>query len=133
MSPKTKAPNSLHLYIDLNSRLSEIQKEFSTHFPFLKIEFFKVPHKIGQGLIKDLIINSNKLVKDCSTIKKGGVIEFTTVTPVSDLETKFFKDFKLSVQVFRKAGSIWLETTATDSWTLAQQNDEGAEFSTPSK
>ena len=133
MSPKTKAPNSLHLYIDLNSRLSEIQKEFNTNFPFLKIEFFKVPHKIGQGLKKDLIINSNKLVKDCTTIKKGGVIEFTTVTPVSDLETKFFKDFKLSVQVFRKAGSVWLETTATDSWTLEQQNEEGAEFSTPSK
>jgi hypothetical protein len=133
MSPKTKTPNSLHLYIDLNSRLSEIQKEFNTHFPFLKIEFFKVPHKIGQGLKKDLIINANKLVKDCSTIKKGGVIEFTTVTPVSDLETKFFKDFKLSVQVFRKAGSVWLETTATDNWTLAQQNEEGAEFSTPSK
>ena len=133
MSPKTKAPNSLHLYIDLNSKLSEIQKEFNSYFPFLKIEFFKAPHKIGQGLKKDLIINSNKLVKDCSTIKKGGVIVFNAVTPVSDLESKFFRDFKLSVQVFRKAGRVWLETTATDSWTLTQQNEEGAEFSTPSK
>ena len=133
MLSESKASNALHLYIDLNSRLSEIQKEFSSYFPFLKIEFFKAPHKVGQGLKKDLIINSNKLVKDCSTVKKGGVIEFTSVTPVSDLETKFFKDFKLSVQVFRKAGRVWLETTATDSWTLAQQNEEGAEFSTPSK
>jgi hypothetical protein len=131
MSPKTKVPNSLHLYIDLNAKLSEIQIEFNSHFPFLKIEFFKVPHKIGQGLKKDLIINSNKLVKDCSTVKKGGVIEFNAVTPVSDLETKFFKDYKLSVQVFRKAGNVWLETTATDSWTLTQQNEVGAEFSTP--
>jgi hypothetical protein len=133
MSPKTKALNPLHLYIDLNSKLSEIQIEFNTYFPFLKIEFFKVPHKIGQGLKKDLIINSNKLVKDCSTIKKGGVIVFSAVTLVSELEAKFFKDFKLSVQVFRKAGGVWLETTATDSWNLAQQNEEGAEFSTPSK
>ena len=133
MTLKTKALIPLHLYIDLNSKLSEIQIEFNTYFPFLKIEFFKVPHKIGQGLKKDLIINSNKLVKDCSTIKKGGVIVFSAVTLVSELEAKFFKDFKLSVQVFRKAGGVWLETTATDSWNLAQQNEEGAEFSTPSK
>ena len=133
MLTKTKVSNTLHLYIDLNAKLSEIQREFNTYFPFLKIEFFKVPHKIGQGLKKDLIINSNKLVKDCSTAKKGGVIEFNQTTLVSDLELKFFKDYKLSVQVFRKAGRVWLETTATDSWSLAQQNEEGAEFSTPSK
>ncbi|MFM7016742.1 MAG: hypothetical protein ACKOX3_10490 [Bacteroidota bacterium] len=133
MLSEQQASNSLHLYIDLNSKLSEIQREFSGLFPFLKIEFFKIPHKVGQGLTKDLIINSNKLVKDCSTVKKGGVIEFSKSTPVSDLELKFFKDFKLSVQVFRKAGRVWLETTATDSWTLAQQNEEGAEFSTPAK
>jgi len=133
MKNKAQEQNSLHLYIDLNSKLSEIQSEFNTYFPYLKIEFFKVPHKIGQGLKKDLIINSNKLVKDCSTIKRGGLIEFSNITPVSDLEFKFYKEFKLSVQVFRKAGRVWLETTATDNWTLAQQNEEGAEFSTPSK
>ena len=133
MKNKAQEQNSLHLYIDLNSKLSEIQLEFNTYFPYLKIEFFKVPHKIGQGLKKDLIINSNKLVKDCSTIKRGGLIEFSNITPVSDLEFKFYKEFKLSVQVFRKAGRVWLETTATDNWTLAQQNEEGAEFSTPSK
>ncbi len=133
MTNKAQEQNSLHLYIDLNSKLSEIQTEFNSYFPYLKIEFFKVPHKIGQGLKKDLIINSNKLVKDCSTIKRGGLIEFSYITPVSDLEFKFYKEFKLSVQVFRKAGRVWLETTATDNWTLAQQNEEGAEFSTPSK
>ena len=29
---------------------------------------------------------------------------------------------KLSAQVFRKSGKIWLETTFTDSWTLKKQN-----------
>jgi hypothetical protein len=35
------------------------------------------------------------------------------------------------VQVSRKSGTLWLETTMTDSWTLGQQNEHGRELSTP--
>lgn len=49
---------------------------------------------------------------------------------VSELE-KLFKDkFKLAVQVFRKSGNLWLETTMTDNWSLLQQNNHGREIST---
>jgi hypothetical protein len=41
--------------------------------------------------------------------------------------------YGLSVQVFRKSGNVWLETSATDNWTLRQQNNEGAELSTQMK
>jgi hypothetical protein len=27
--------------------------------------------------------------------------------------------------VFRKSGAVWLITSATDNWTLSQQNEEG--------
>jgi hypothetical protein len=26
------------------------------------------------------------------------------------------------VQVFRKSGKLWIQTTATDQWTLGEQN-----------
>jgi hypothetical protein len=49
---------------------------------------------------------------------------------VKDLE-KIFKDqFSLAMQVFRKSGNLWLETTMTDNWTLQQQNEHGREIST---
>ena len=49
---------------------------------------------------------------------------------VNELE-KIFKDrFNLAVQVFRKSGNLWLETTMTDNWTLQQQNNHGGEIST---
>jgi hypothetical protein len=35
----------------------------------------------------------------------------------------------LYVQVFRKSGKVWLETTATDNWSLYKQNEEGQELS----
>jgi hypothetical protein len=34
------------------------------------------------------------------------------------------------VQVFRKSGNVWLETSATDAWSLKQQNQEGMDLST---
>jgi hypothetical protein len=33
------------------------------------------------------------------------------------------------VQVFRKSGKVWLETTVTDGWTLEEQNLQGEALS----
>ena len=43
---------------------------------------------------------------------------------VGDLEQRFQDVYGLSVQVFRKSGKVWLETTVTDNWTLDEQNDK---------
>ena len=49
-------------------------------------------------------------------------------------DEKIFKDqFSLAVQVFRRSGNLWLETTMTDNWTLRQQNEHGREISTDNK
>lgn len=58
-----------------------------------------------------------------------GFIHITDDMPVSKLEQLFLDQFGLSVQVFRKSGSSWLETTFTDDWTLKRQNDAGMELS----
>ena len=52
---------------------------------------------------------------------------------VEELERILKKDFGLRAQVFRKSGNLWLETTMTDGWTLAQQNYHGKELSTTEK
>jgi hypothetical protein len=33
--------------------------------------------------------------------------------------------FGLHVQVFRKSGSLYIETTNSDDWSIGQQNAEG--------
>ena len=40
---------------------------------------------------------------------------------VYELERSFKNLFGLNVQVSRKAGMIWLETTKTDKWSLQKQ------------
>lgn len=124
-------PNNIPMSISIleNRHLFELQEDFNALFPFLKIEFFKAPHTIGEASAKNQLHDNNRIVSDCRLKKSEGVLAISDAMTVSDLEAKFFDDFGLSAQVFRKSGNVWLETSATDNWTLRQQNDEGAELS----
>ena len=48
---------------------------------------------------------------------------------VTELERQFRELYGLHVLVFRKSGKVWLETTVTDGWTLAEQNNQGEALS----
>lgn len=50
---------------------------------------------------------------------------------VSEFESAVKLLFNVNVQVFRRANSVWLETTKTDDWTLAKQNLAGQESLSP--
>lgn len=119
----------MSIAINGSRKLYEIQNDFNAVFPYLKIEFFKAPHKIGESNTKNQLHDLNKAVSDCRMKNAEGFIEFNELTTVGELEARFYDDFGLSAQVFRKSGNVWLETSATDSWTLRQQNEEGAELS----
>jgi hypothetical protein len=119
----------LDITVTNNRKLEDLQADFSACFTFLKIEFFKSPHKIGEGSAKTLIYERNRMVRDCRAKNTEGLLKVSENMLVSELEEKFLKDFGLAVQVFRKSGNVWLETSATHAWTLRQQNDEGAELS----
>lgn len=105
--------------------IENVQKQFNGIFPYLKIEFFREPHVAGKGTAKNKIIDATTRLGLVQKIKKDGTIEVKAEMNVSTFEKLFEDRFGLYVQVFRKSGSIWLETSATDSWTLEQQNEEG--------
>ena len=48
---------------------------------------------------------------------------------VDTLEQHFNDHFGINIQVFRKSGKSWLQTTTTDEWTLTEQNKKGEEMS----
>lgn len=114
-----------HLIIEGNQNIRTVQQEFNRLFPFLKIEFFTEPHPAGKLTVKSKMINSNERIADVQRKQGSGLIDVSGTSTVSKLENSFEEQFGLYVQVFRKSGSIWLETSATDSWTLDQQNEEG--------
>ncbi len=121
---------NMNLHIAPNSLISDIQKEFNKAFPFLKIEFFNNKSFSRSDFTAQQIIASNRRIGDSQLAIKDGDIQIDDEMKVSELERLFKENFKLAVQVFRKSGNLWLETTMTDNWTLSRQNNHGREIST---
>ena len=109
--------------------ISEVQAEFNDAFPFLKLEFFqnKSYRQTNQG--PGIRMLHTKKIGDCQAVITDGEIEISNNLTVQELEIKFKDQFGLNVQVFRRSGSLWLQTTMTDGWTLEKQNEHGMELS----
>lgn len=110
-------------------KIVEIQDEFNKVFPYLKIEFFSKAHKPEAGTAKKYLIANNKTLGECRTIHNSGTVAIAPKMTVLELEKGFNEVFGLSIQIFRKSGRAWLETTVTDAWTLEEQNNEGEALS----
>ncbi len=123
------------MLIKINDRkkISLVQKEFNEVFPYLKLEFFEYPHSIGKGSPKKQMKDPVLTLAECRKNHSGGGLIINESQTVAQVEKLFQDLYGLSVQVFRKSGKIWLETTITDDWTLKQQNDQGRELSAVSK
>ena len=78
---------------------------------------------------KAFLIPNHKTIGECRKIHKNDSIAITPRMKVIELEKIFLDDYGLAVQVFRESGRVWLETTMTDDWTLAEQNQQGEALS----
>lgn len=120
----------MKLLITDEMSVRDLQLAFNSWFPFLKLEFFR-----NRTLLEKMYV-PNKQVPLHNTIgqiwkkKEAAEIEINEDTRVKDLEKIFLDKFGITMQVFRKSGNLWLETTITDNWTLKQQNEHGKEITT---
>ena len=108
-------------------RILDIQESFTKMFPFLKLEFYRKGVHAGSGTIdiKKPNITKDKTLGEVSTIAKNNQITVSPEMTVSELENNIKDKFGLTLQVFRKSGNVWLQTSYTDSWTLEEQNHQG--------
>jgi hypothetical protein len=111
-----------------NKRIIDIQDDFNNAFPYLKIVFITMLNgkilsqekRYRNGLVK--IGNYRKLVsKQRSRISNEQT--------VADIEIFFRREYNLIIQVLRKSGKAWLETSVTGDWSLSKQNSEGEQLS----
>jgi hypothetical protein len=118
---------TVELHIDQNKLIKEIKTEFNMVFPYLTLEFYRIDHTRPLPMYKKFIPDTNP-VGAAGNIKKGTLVVKENMT-VLELENDFHKNLGLGVQVFRRSGGLWLETTITDNWTLKKQNEHGREIS----
>jgi hypothetical protein len=106
-------------------KLSEIQKEFTQLFPYLKLMFFAHTHKQGEPSSHDDLLSPELTVQEAGVFDGHAQFDILPSMAVSALEKDFQKHYKIGVQVFRRSGNVWLQTSVTDNWSLETQNETG--------
>lgn len=119
----------MNIHIRPDMLIGEVQKQFNSMFPYLQLEFYKSNADIKEG--KKL--GAGKRIVIGQEAITDSLFDVMPDMTVKELETQFRKLFTLTVQVFRKSGTTWLQTTITDDWTLQRQNEHGREITEGSK
>lgn len=111
-----------------NQTLSDIKTEFTRHFPHLKIEFFSVKHVEDEASPRTAIYDDTLRLKDIRTSHEEGDLSIDGHLKTASFEQNFHEIFGVNIQVYRRSGSLWLQTITTDSWTLAEQERKAVQM-----
>src|SRR5947209_13539485 len=101
----------MHILINGERLITDVQRQFTSVYPFLKIEFFKRDNILKSLQPKQKQIAHNVKLKEAWAPKKAeGDLVVNDVMTVSDLGHTFMDRFGLNAQVFRRSGNICLQT-----------------------
>ncbi len=113
----------MHIQLHDQITLKEIKTVFSSYYPYLRLEFYSVPHKMFEASAeKDILPDDVQL----QTFKAGhtdGIIDIMPTEKVADLEREFQVRFDLPAQVLRLEHGEWMQTTGMDSFSLKDVNE----------
>lgn len=108
-----------------DKKIRDIQQEFQQLFPYLQIQFYKGKHEEGKPSPAEEQLEHTLSIGEVRNVHDEGELVIKPDMTVADLEDQFWNKYGLNVQVFRRSGNLWLQTTKTDNWTLAEQNRKG--------
>jgi hypothetical protein len=112
-----------------NKSIQEVQQAFQQTFPYLKIEFYDTEQAIGEGSAPNRPYrDTSKTIGELCGRQVSTPLSVDEQLRVGALERAFYRQFGLNVRIFRRAGHCWLDTCATDHWTLGQQNQKGQAY-----
>lgn len=119
----------MHITIDDQTLLREIRDAFSNYFPYLKMEFYRSPHRIYLASPETDQLDPSYRVGDLGPDIKAGQLNILPEYRVADIEKEFLDRFHLSVQIFRQQQNGWEQTTGMDDFTLQQLSEFGRDSS----
>jgi glycerol-3-phosphate O-acyltransferase len=119
----------MKLQIDTDTKIRDIQKKFTEVYPFLKVEFYKEQYSEKKvSALKDRI-SPDKNISEQGKFFKAECLDINRHRTVADFEKEFYEKFGIAMQVSRKSGNSWIETSKTDDRTLKAQNQLGKTMS----
>jgi hypothetical protein len=118
---------SQELIINGTRTVQNLQDDFHAVYPDLKISFFHHSHDAGVPSEKSDAVSPETSLADIRSLENDGAVSIDPSVTVEEFEGAMRDHFGLSVQVFRRSGSQWIQTTITDHWTLGHQEEDGHE------
>lgn len=113
----------MKLEIKISDNLEAVNSQFMAMFTLLKLEFYRKDSKF----LKENMLNHNALISEINPNFKGFEFEMNVYQSVNEFEADLEDKLGFPVQIFRKSGKLWLQTIATDSWSLFEQQEEALE------
>lgn len=115
----------LTLKINGSQSAGDFRKEFSSAFPFLKIELLRksTNQEEKPGAKGITTLPANQLMS-----KTQVAFDINEATTVADLKSLFLEKLGIITLVYRKSGTMWIETSLTDDWSLGRQNLEAEQM-----
>ena len=113
----------MKLHLAPTMTIGQIQAEFAAFFPNLKPVFFTKPHAAYKGSpAKFIVSEKDTLLSTLSAvIPENADLLLELEMPVWQVERLFENEYGLHMQIFRRSGNTWLETSVTDDMSLEQQ------------
>ena len=102
--------------------LHEMQDEFRSEFPFLKLEFFSHPQGVAKESASRYRLKPHLITGQVRTTHNCGYINLDPNLTTGALEQTFQNIFGLNIQVYRRSFGNWVQTWSSDTWTLKEQN-----------
>lgn len=116
----------MYLTLEPNQTLAATNENFQKFFGLLRLDFYASTHDSGE-LSQDLeTLPLDKTWSDCG-LKQDQKIDFSKTSTVAEFEA-LFKSIGVGVQVMRNSKGVWLQTSATDDWSLAEQQSRAQEL-----
>ena len=115
----------MQIYISEEAIVGDIEDRFHAMYPYLKLTFFRKPHIKGVYSPEEDKIAPDTPIEKVRMRNGFGWLDISYYRTAAAVEHDFSYLFGLHAQILRKAGTRWLETTATDNWTLEALNDAG--------
>lgn len=109
------------MLITRNMTIKEVNLEFSRLYPHLKLCFYKSGHGHFVGSSPEDEYSEDTILSEINPDMSDGNLPHFGEMTVEEFESNWKSIFGLNVQVFRKSGDVWLQTSKTDFWTLNKQ------------
>ncbi len=115
----------MKIEINNHRKIFAIQKEFTSFFPGLKIEFHEKPNKQNGPASEKLVKSSSKTLAECRSLHNEGFISIHAQMTTGDIKQLFRDNFGLTIELFQKGEEhSWRKIPVTEKAILDDLNKE---------